>query len=298
MDYYNGLRGMLSETEFNYVGPGLARAILFGSEEEDGDDTPQSESPHASEVDSSRLKVAARIVSGLSLKSAVRAKLVQYLMQEEADLAIAKYLRRERIPAPYHALVRLDDCIQILVRGIFYKVAALPRMASLDTELTQLCTSLKTNNEKLIVYERVGMLQRFVHEKLRLHGDAGTVGRVRVEPMRCLLSVARLHLNLMDLEARDPGYAIYMEEVSNARASLEFLNPSPPPPPLSFESKQIYPRWRVRHLRPLSYFYRHKAQKRLLALLTLDIKLGFDAYVEAACRGFALIGDSHERSAV
>jgi hypothetical protein len=50
-------------------------------------------------------------------------------------------------------------------------------------------------------------------------------------------------------------------------------------------------------MRPLSYFYRSKAQRRLSALLTLDIKLAFDAYVEAACRGFALDGDAPARSA-
>jgi hypothetical protein len=299
---------MLSETEIKHVGLGLARTILFGSydgfdddEERFDDDAPRLASPivratpSAPAVDASRLKDAARIVAGLTTKSAVRAKLVQQLMREETDAAIASYLRHERIPAPYHALIRLDGCIEILVRGIFYKVAALPRKAALDAEVARLCGSLKANAEKLIAYDRVGVLQRFVHEKLRLHGDAGTVERVRVEPMRCLLSVARLHLNLVDLEARDPGYAIYMNEVSSARAALEYLRPSPPP--LAVEGKRVYPRWRVRHLRPLSYFYRPKARRRLSALLTLDIELAFDAYVEAACRGFALDGDGPSRSA-
>jgi len=308
MDYFDKFRGMLSETELNYVGLGLARDILFGDydgldddEESFGDDASSSASPivpaapSPPAVDAARLKEAARIIAGLRVKSAVRAKLVRHLMREETDAAIASYLQRERIPIAYHAIVRLDDCIEILVRGIFYKVAALPRKAALDTEVARLCASLKANEEKLIAYERVGVLQRFVHEKLRLHGDAGTVGRVGVAPMRCLLSVARLHLNLLDLRARDAGYALYMNEVSNARASLEYLSPSPPP--LSVEGKRVYPRWRVRHLRPLSYFYRRKARRRLSALLTLDIEMAFDAFVEAACRGFALDGDAPARSA-
>jgi hypothetical protein len=306
--YDDELRGMLSETEIEHVGLGLVRAILFGGydgvdddEERFDDDAPRSASlivpatPSAPAVDASRLKKAARIVAGLSVQSAVRAKLVLHLMREETDAAISWYLRLERIPAPYHALIRLDDCIEILVRGIFYKVAALPRKAALDAEIARLCASLKANGEKLIAYERVGVLQRFVHEKLRVHGNAGTVERIRVEPMRCLLSAARLHLNLVDLEARDPGYATYMNEVSSARASLEYLSPSPPP--IVVEGKRVYPRWRVRHMRPLSYFYRRKARRRLSALLTLDIELAFDAYVEAACRGFALDGDAPARSA-
>lgn len=307
MGYDDELRGMLSETEIEHVGLGLARAILFGSydghddQERFEDDSQRSASPivtttpSAPAVDASRLKEAARIVAGLTVKSAVRAKLVQRLMREETTAAIAWYLQHERIPAPYHALVRLDDCIEILVRGIFYKVAALPRKAALDTEIARLCASLKANGEKLIAYERVGMLQRFVHEKLRLHGDTSKVERLRVEPMRCLLSVARLHLNLVDLEERDPGHAMYMNEVSNARAALEYLSPSPPS--LAVEGKKVYPRWRVRHLRPLSYFYRRKARRRLSALLALDIELAFNAYVEAACRDFALDGDAPSRSA-
>ena len=298
---------MLSETEIGHVGLGLARAILFGDYDEfDDEDCFDDEAlrsaspivpapPSAPAVVASRLKDAARIVAGLTVKSAVRAKLIHQLMLEETDAAIASYLWRERIPVAYHSLIRLDDCIEILVRGIFYKVAALPRKAALDFEVARLCASLKANEERLIVYERVGVLQRFVHEKLRLHGDAGTVGRVRVEPMRCLLSVARLHLNLVDLEAHDSGYAIYMNEVSSARATLEYLSPSPPP--LTVEGKQIYPRWRVRHLRPISYFYRRKARRRLSALLALDNELAFHAYVEAACRGFALDGDAPARSA-
>ena len=307
MGYDDELRGMLSETEIGHVGLGLARAILFGDYDEfDDEDCFDDEAlrsaspivpapPSAPAVVASRLKDAARIVAGLTVKSAVRAKLIHQLMLEETDAAIASYLWRERIPVAYHSLIRLDDCIEILVRGIFYKVAALPRKAALDFEVANLCASLKANEERLIVYERVGVLQRFVHEKLRLHGDAGTVGRVRVEPMRCLLSVARLHLNLVDLEAHDSGYAIYMNEVSSARATLEYLSPSPPP--LTVEGKQIYPRWRVRHLRPISYFYRRKARRRLSALLALDNELAFHAYVEAACRGFALDGDAPARSA-
>ena len=305
MGYDDELRGMLSETELKHVGLELARAILFsdydGSDDDEerfDDDALRSASPFvpsAPAIDASRLKGAARIVAGLTAKSAVRAKLVQQLMREETDAAIASYLWRERIPAPYHALVRLDDCIEILVRGIFYKVMALPRKAALDAEIDRLCASLKANEEKLIAYERVGVLQRFMHEKLRVHSDAGPGERVRVAPMRCLLSVARLHLNLVDLKARDAGYAIYMDEVSSARASLEYLSPSTPPPPA--EGKRIYPRWRVRHMRPLSYFYSRKARRRLSALLTLDIALAFDAYVEAACRGFALDGGAPARSA-
>ena len=217
-------------------------------------------------------------------------------MREETEAVIASYFLRERIPDPYHALIRLDDCMEILVRGIFYKVASLQRKAALDAEIARLCASLKANEEKLIAYERVGILQRFVHEKLRLHGDAGTVMRVRVEPMRCLLSMARLYLNLVDLRASDPGYALYINEVSSARASLEYLSPSPPP--LAVEGKQVYPRWRVRHLRPLSYFYRRKARRRLSALLKLDIELELDEYIEAACTGFAIDGDASARSAV
>ncbi|MEJ8858634.1 hypothetical protein WKW79_28955 [Variovorax robiniae] len=298
---------MLSETEIEHVGLGLARAILFGDydgtdeDEERFDHAPPSASPIAGAivsrpaVNAARLKEAARLVAGLTVKSSVRAKLVYHLMREETDSAIASYLQRERIPAAYHALIRLVDCIEILVRGIFYKVAALPRKVALDAEVARLCASLKANEEKLIVYDRVGVLQRFVHEKLRLHGDDGIVERVRVEPMRCLLSVARLHLNLVDLEARDPGYAIYLNEVSSARASLEYLSPSPPP--LAVVGKHVYTRWRVRHLRPLSYFYRRRGRGRLSVLLTLDIELAFDAYVEAACRGFALNRDAPARSA-
>lgn len=291
---------MLSETELMY-GRGVARSILFGDdewneEERSDDDTPPAASSIASDfpsppaLDAARLRKAARIIAGLTVKSAIRAKLVHYLMREETDAAIASYLRRERIPAVYHGLIRLDDCIEILVRGIFYKVAALPRNAALDAEVERLCASLKTNEDRLIVYERVGMLQHFVHEMLRMRGNDLTTQRVRIEPMRCLLSVARLHLNLVDLEAHDAGYAIYMNEASSARASLEYLSPSPPPPEV--EGKRVYPRWRVRHLRPLSYFYRSKARRRLSALLALDIELAFDAYVEEACRGFALDRDT------
>lgn len=298
------LRGMLSETEINHVGLGLARSILFGDYDADdnGGDTfgecaLKSASPMASSppsVNSSRLRDAARIVAGLTIKSEVRAKLIQHLMREETNAAIESYLSRERIPATYHPLIRLDDCIEILVRGILYKVAAIPRKASLDAEVTRLCTSLKINEEKLIAYERVGILQRFVHEKLRLHGSSGTSEGISVEPMRCLLSMARLHLNIFDFESRDPGYAIYMNELSSARASFEYLSPSPPP--LASEGKQIYPRWRVRHMRPLSYFYGRKARRQLSALLALDIELEFDAYVDAACRGFALDDDVPELS--
>lgn len=306
MDYDNELRGMLSEAEIEHMGLGLARTILFGDyggfegDQDRIDDASQTALPivlpiaSLRAIDAARLKVAARLVAGLTDKSAVRAKLTHRLMREETDAAIESYMRRERIPAPYRAVIRLENCMEILVRGIFYKVAELPREAALDSEIARLCASLRANPDKLIAYERVGVLQKFVHENLRLQKYANTAKRVPVEPMRCLLSVARLHLNLVDLEARGAGYAIYMNEVSSASASLEYLSPSLPPP--SIEGKRIYPRWRVRHLRPLSYFYRRKARWRFSALLAIDIELAFDTYVDAACRVFALNGDAPIRS--
>lgn len=291
----NELRGMLSEAEIKYVGLGLAHSILFGHYDGDDDNfekvTPKSPPPIVSlpsTFSPSRLKDAARMVGGLTVKTEIRATLNHSLMREETDAAISAYLRSERIPAVYHSLVSLDDCIEILVRGIFYKVAGLPRKVSLDAEVTHLCSILKTNEEKMIAYDRVGILQRFIHEKMRLHGDTGIVERLSVESMRCLLGMARLHLNINDFKSGDPGYAIFMNEMSSARAALEFLSPSPPP--IASEGKKIYPRWRVRHMRPLSYFYRRTARRRLSALLALDIELKFDDFVNAACRSYALTG--------
>lgn len=287
MNYYNDLRGMLSETEQD-LGLGFWRGILSGRDDSRHEDEDEDEDKKpASNIDYSRFKEAARIVAGLTEKSEVRSNLIQNLMREEVDWAIKRYLKIEQIPYPYHSLIRLEDCIEILLRGIFYKVVGLPRNSSLDSEIFRLCTSLRANKEKLIVYDRVSLLQNFLHEKLRRYTTIEVVENDFVKPIRCLLSVSRLHLNLVDLEMRDPAYNVYMHEVSSARASLEYLAPSLPP--LAAEGKKIYKRWRVRHLRPISYFYRRVGRRRLSALLGLDIEMPFEDYVEDACSSFALL---------
>jgi hypothetical protein len=110
LDYDNELRGMLSEAEIERMGLGLARTILFGDcggfegDQDRIDDASQTALPIVSliaslrAIDAARLKVAARLVAGLTDKSAVRAKLTHRLMREETDAAIESYMRRERIP--------------------------------------------------------------------------------------------------------------------------------------------------------------------------------------------------------
>lgn len=124
----------------------------------------------------SLLKEAAKIIAGLENKKQIKQRLIYRIMRDNVDLAIDKYFEYEVIPFEYLKIIRSRDCIETLIKGIFYKVCRVRRSDFLDSEIAEVCEMLKKNDSLSIVYERVGIIQKFVHGKVdKIFGEGAGV---------------------------------------------------------------------------------------------------------------------------
>jgi hypothetical protein len=97
--------------------------------------------------------------------------------------------------------------------------------------------------------------------------------------MKNAFSAARLHLSILDVIDRPPGYVAYIDSLSAAALQLECDEPRPSTAPFG---KRSWPRWRVRHLRPLSYYFPQGQRALLKALTSLDEDVPSDQFVHEA----------------
>ena len=283
------LRGCLTELE---ISSGVGE-ILFGTGRDDDLDDgngslakgPTKNSKElGGGVSAERLKSGAKLIASLDSVKQIKRRLTHKLVRENTDYAIGRYLRTEGVPAVYWDVVNSQDCIETLIRGIFYKVCRMSSSMALNSEIAELCDQLKKNTALATAYDRVGLIQRFVHSKVDNHFGEGAHSRLSVKHMRNLLSVARLHLNLHDINSIDEQYFLHMDRLSMAIANLEYFLPKETALPAG---KLFFPKWRVRHLRPLTYFYEESIRKKLTELEALRGGLSLKRFADEALKIYA-----------
>ena len=170
-----------------------------------------------------------------------------------------------------------DKCIEILIKGFLKKFGRLQLLEELVDEISNLAKRIYINDDLDSAYDRVGRVQEFVHRKInKAHGDHAHL-RLPVRGIRNLLSASRLHLNLVDIKKRDPLYLTYIIGKSEKQAYAECVNPRPFYPR---EGVQYKKNWRVRHIKPVSYYSSLLARKRMLAIRQIDNALPLEEFRE------------------
>jgi len=250
----------------------------------DDDTAPILTQKNKNLINSARLKEAAKIIAGMGNKKHIKNKLIHKLMLEGADYAISRYFRKELIPPNYSKIVKSNDCIEVLVKGIFYKICKIKHMDSLDLQIMELCEALRRNDACLIAYDRVGLIQKFIHGKVDEFCGEGSHEKISAKYMRNLLSVSRLHLNLSDLNAKDESYSISMDALSRSASNYEYVHPRATELPAD---KHFIPKWRVRHLKPLSHFDSQNNRRKISEIYTIDEQLPLAEYTQAALEIYA-----------
>lgn len=217
-----------------------------------------------------RFKEAAKLVAGLRSNRETKLALIQKVHQDSLDLAIMRYMVKEALPEYYAAILKSPCCIDRLVEGIFYKVCKIKTAQTLTEQISNLSSSLRSNPSRLTAYDRVSLIQQFIHSTVDQYLGVGAARSMPVVPMKNALSAARLHLSILDVIGRRPSYVAYIDSLSTATCQLEFDEPRPSTAP---SGKRSWPRWRVRHLRPLSYYFPKDRRALLEALRNLDENL-------------------------
>ncbi len=228
---------------------------------------------------SARFKEAAKLVAGISGNRKAKLALIQKVHQDSLESAIVRYMAKEALPEYYAAILKSPNCIDRLVEGIFYKVCKVQPAQNLAEQISNLSNSLRSNPSKLTAYDRVTQIQQFIHQTIDQCLGVGAARSIPVVPMKNALSAARLHLCILDVIDRRPGYVAYIDSLSTATLQLEYDEPRPSTAPWG---KRSWPKWRVRHLRPLSYYFPQERRALLQALRTLDENVPSDQFVYEA----------------
>lgn len=228
---------------------------------------------------SSRFKSAAKLIAGISGNREIKLALIQKVQRDGMDSAIVRYMAKEALPEYYAAILKIPNCIDRLVEGILYKVCKLKASQTLTEQIGSLTSSMRSNPSRITAYDRVTLMQRFIHQTVDHYLGVGAARSIPVPPMKNALSAARLHLSILDLSDRRPGYFVYLDSLSSATLQLEYDEPRQSTAPFG---KRSWPRWRVRHLRQLSYYFPVERRALLLALRNLDESTPAEQFVNKA----------------
>lgn len=228
---------------------------------------------------SSRFKVAAKLVAGINGNREIKLTLIQKIHRDGLDSAIVRYMAKEALPEYYAAILKSPNCIDRLVEGVLYRVCKLKASQTLTEQIGSLSSSMRSNPSRLTAYDRVTLMQQFIHQTVDHYLGIGAARSIPVPPMRNALSAARLHLGIYDVIDRRPGYVAYIESLSTATLQLEYDEPRQSTAPFG---KRSWPRWRVRHLQPLSYYFPAERRALLQALRSLNEGTPADQFVNKA----------------
>lgn len=228
---------------------------------------------------SARFKVAVKLVAGLSGNREIKLALIQKVHHDSMDYAIVRYMAKEALPKYYAAILKSPNCIDSLVEGVLYKVCKLKAGQSLTEQIGSLSSSLRSNPSRLAAYDRVTLMQQFIHQTVDHYLGIGAARSIPVPPMKNALSAARLHLCIFDVIDRRPGHVVYINSVSTASLQLEYDEPRQSTAPFG---KRSWPRWRVRHLQPLSYYFPVKRRALLQAIGSLNESTPLEEFISKA----------------
>ena len=228
---------------------------------------------------SAKYKYAAKLIAGLNDKKRIKLALIQRLHHDHLDSAVVRYMKKEALPTYYASIVKSPDCIVKLVEGILYKVCKITPERDASAQIRGLSQSLQRNMKRRTAYDRVSEIQQLIHRILDLRLGVGAARSIPVIPMKNALSAARLHLHIFDVVNRRPEYVEDIENLSEEAMRLEYKYPRPPTAPWG---KLPQRRWRVRHLRPFSYYLPENSRSLISQLRDLPEGTPLDLFFHEA----------------
>lgn len=238
-----------------------------------GEDFPGEDNGALNALQSARKLSATRISERCESLRILKMKLIKRILNEEVDYIIKRYSKKETLPEIYHGLVRQDQCLEVLIKGMLGKVAKIKITSSLEAEVKEVVDSVLRNEGMDTAYTRVGRIQRFIHDAVdNTHGESSCAKLPRVH-MRNLLSVSRLHLSIREMSEDNSEYVSAMMKKCSVEAekenkkdivdgSLRFVYLA--------AGRNYYPKWKVRHLRHISYYLKESSRKLISDIQEVD----------------------------
>lgn len=230
-----------------------------------------------------RFKNASKLIGGIVGNHDIKLALLRQVHLDSLDVAIVRYMAREALPAYYAVLLKSPQCIDRLIEGLFVKVCHLAPTSDLSEDILHLSSALRSNPLRQTAYDRVGYMQRFIHDTIDRKFGKGAALALPVVPVKNALATARLHLSIADAN-QSADYIEQLDAASVRAMTAEYDEPQYFAAP---KGKRTQARWRVRHMRPLSYYFPKDNRNLLILLRDLDEQLPREQFIYQAAMGYA-----------
>ncbi|KZZ14748.1 hypothetical protein A3750_13665 [Oleiphilus sp. HI0079] len=203
--------------EGNYVGSG-AEDIWFhiDSLEGESDSKIEKREEHQAELEAKwreRRRSFIKAVAHLKTSDEIRTKTIQKILNDSVDFLANKHIAAEYLNSTFADLAKQNKTLPVMIRGVLkeslgpaFDDSAIKRRGGrwgyqgISERINSLCEEIYRNTEREIAYIRVSKVQRLIHSIADEKLGEGSYLKLDKPLMRKLLSAARLHLNLHDID--------------------------------------------------------------------------------------------------
>lgn len=227
-------------------------------------------------------KIIYDLVSGLSDISKIKEQAIKKIFYLAKDDLILKYALKEKLPYDYVYASKQDDCIRILICNFLKKEAGYTINDEINSEIYELTQRIYLNSSNMIAYDRVGIIQRYLHKKVDDIKGTNAHLEINKHRIRNLLSTARLHLNLFDFSKLNISKLELIFEKSRQSAIKE----KDARVPLGINKKYIK-NWKVRHKKSLIQLSDSKLGCKFYDILKLDENVSVEEYKKSIINIFS-----------
>lgn len=202
-------------------------------------------------LSSGRYRKGILAVSHLNDLKEIKNNIIKKIIRDSIDKAIINYFLTEKLSKEYLFLVKDEKCIKRLIEGILFEVANIKYNNEISNQIETLSSNILKNNFNKIAYDRVALVQKFIHDTVDLCCWVDAHKNLPIDPIKNALSVIRIHLLVYDAINSSVENFFNLEEKTNISKNTEKTCPRY----VDLLPGKIYvTHWRVKHLSPLSQY--------------------------------------------
>jgi hypothetical protein len=226
-------------------------------------------------------------IVGLDHTPDITSETIRLMIVDEVNYIIKRFGRRERIPQPYLNIILEDQSLESFIKGFLSKCIGIWLNDSIVEEVNNFSDELKENSKLETVFDRVGKIQNFIHNKAIFLADDESFKKLPREKMRILLASSKLYLSLFDCYRHKNRFRLNIEYSGLRKLGVPnhyfgyLFNKSL----LMAELEKGYPNivepfngnfiehWNVRYKKPISYYCSGGMRKRIESIKCLSSDL-------------------------
>lgn len=208
---------------------------------------------------------------------------LKILFSNYLDEAISSYAKEENLSKEFLDIVKNKNCLTILIKGFLKKQCKFVLNDFLIDEIDKFVESIYENSQKLIVYDRVTKIQRYIHFKVQNKFGENMHLRLNKKLMRNLLSTARLHLNIQDTQRLSPKDFHKMLLKTREYVQKEYTNPELVNLP---SNKKFIPIWKAKKSKSLVDYLHTHVKSNFSRILDSDVNKNNDDFKKDIIRKY------------